>query len=51
MFSYFFKFFIAERMADGFNEPDIDGNALIDCQALAFKLTQDFRVDLVHGLF
>ena len=51
LFSNFFKLIIAEGTAGGFNEPGIYGNALIDCQALVFKLVQDFRVELVHGLF
>ena len=51
LFSYFFKLIIAEGTTGGFNESGIDGNAFIDGQALAFELSQDFRVELVHGLF
>ena len=47
----FFKLIIAEGTTGGFNESGIDGNAFIDGQALAFELSQDFRVELVHGLF
>ena len=38
-------------MADGFNEPGIDGNTFIDGKALVFKLTEDILVDLIHGIF
>ena len=42
---------IANGTAGGFNEPGIDGNTFIDGKALVFKLTENFGVDLIHGIF
>ena len=44
-------FVIADRPTGGFNESGINGNAFIDSEALGFKLTKNFGVDLIHGFF
>jgi hypothetical protein len=45
----FFNLVFADGTTDRFNKPRIDGNTFINSKALAFKLTKDFGVDLVHG--
>jgi hypothetical protein len=45
--SDFFDFIIADSAAGGFNEFGFNGNAFIDSEASGFKLTKNFRVDLI----
>lgn len=47
--SKFFNLFITDGTTGGFNKPCINGYSFIDGKALAFKLTKDFGIDLVHG--
>ena len=49
--SKLFDFIITDRMAGGFNQPGVNGDALINAQTLAFKLAQDLGVNLIHSLF
>lgn len=46
----FFDFVVAHGPACRFNQPGIHGDALVDGKAPAFKLPQDFGVDLIHGI-
>ncbi len=45
------NFIITNRVAGEFNQPGINGNAFIDGQPFHLELTQDFGIDLIHGLF
>ena len=47
----FFNLVIANGTTGRFNKPRVNGYPFIDGKALAFKLTKDFGVDLVHGFF
>jgi hypothetical protein len=38
-------------MAGGFNKSGVNRDAFINAQALALKLAQDLRVDLIYGFF
>ena len=51
LISGFFDFFIADRAAGGFDKSGINGDALIDSEALELKLSKDIGVDLIHGFF
>jgi hypothetical protein len=47
----FFNLIIADGATCRFDKPGINGDAFINSQALLFKLTEDFRIDLIHGIF
>ena len=50
-FSQFFDLVIADGSAGRFDQPGIDGDAFVDGQSLSFELSEDFGVDLIHGVF
>ena len=51
LFSIVLELFITKRAASGFNQSGINGDALVDSEALQFKLPKDIGVDLIHGIF